>query len=133
MVKPGQFLGYAMSLFLLAGCAVQVQSTQLRSIDYPVRPGDYIIAIYRDTLPQTSFVEIAAVQARKRGIDSNEKVINALKDRARELGGDAIIGLTLKTVSRDIIDVNKGFRTVRYQIYLGTVIRFLKPHRNTDY
>jgi len=78
-------------------------------------------------LPQTSFVEIAAVQARKRGIDSDEKVINALKDRARELGGDAIIGLALKTISRDIIDVHKGFRTVRYQIYLGTVIRFLKP------
>lgn len=127
MLKQGHLLGYAMSFFLLAGCAVQVQSTQLRSTDYQARPGDHIIAIYRDTLPQISFFEIAAVQARKRGIDSNEKVINALKDRARELGGDAIIGLTIKTVSRDIIDVHKGFRTVRYQIYLGTVIRFLKP------
>lgn len=132
MLKPGQLLGYAMSLFLLAGCAVQVQSTQLRSTDYPARPGDHIIAIYRDTLPQTSFVEIAAVQARKRGIDSEEKVINALKDRARELGGDAIIGLTIKTVSRDIIDVHKGFRTVRYQIYMGTVIRFLRPSHFAD-
>ena len=132
MVKPGQFPVYAMSFFLLAGCAVQVQSTQLRSMDYPSRPDNHLIAIYRDTLPQTSFIEIAAVQARKRGIDSEEKVINALKERARELGGDAIIGLAIKTVSREIIDVHKGFRTVRYQIYMGTVIRFLRPSHFAD-
>ena len=122
-----RLLGYICLLVLLGGCAVNVQSAQLCFRKYPPRPSGYLIEVYQDVLPEAPFVEIAAVKARKRGIDSVKKIISALQEQARKLGGDAIINLSESIESRTIIDVNRGERIVRLKFYSATVIRFIEP------
>ncbi|MFC1595641.1 hypothetical protein ACFL3X_01865 [Gemmatimonadota bacterium] len=119
--------GYICLLVLLGGCAVNVQSAQLSMRKYPPRPGNYLIEVYQDVLPEAPFVEIAAVKARKRGINSAKKVIGALQERARMLGGDAIINLSESIESSTIFDVHRGERIVRLKFYSATVIRFIEP------
>ncbi len=92
---------------------------------YSPRPSGYLIEVYQDVLPEAPFVEIAAVKARRRGIDSAKKVISALQEQARKLGGDAIINLSESIESSTIFDVHRGERIVRLRFYSATVIRFL--------
>jgi len=119
--------GYICLLVLMSGCAITVQSAQLSNQKYPPQPSYHPIEVYQDVLPETPYVEIAAVKARKRGTDSVKKVVSALQEQARKLGGDAIIDLSESIESRTIFDVHRGERIVRTKFHSATVIRFIEP------
>jgi len=94
----------------LAGCATASQVVPLTASKYAPRPADYPILLYSAALPTCAFEEIAIVRAHKEiGFVSRDAVVDALRRKARELGGDALVRLS-------IVD-DKG-------VLSGTVVRF---------
>lgn len=100
------------------GCSAAVRSTQLGHT-YAPRPSDAEVQLYSVRVPQCAFEEISLVTAFADPIVliSQENAIEAAKRRARDLGGDAIVGLTDFPSSSD--GDPGGIR--------GTVIRFADP------
>jgi hypothetical protein len=111
-------------MFLLCICSSCMPALRVtRFTQYPAKPPNHEIKIYRTTLPDRRFEEIGIVSSRQinRFIEM-EQVLESMREAAREMGGDAIIGLT---------EVNEAQGFVRGDIerdpvLSGTVIRFLK-------
>lgn len=89
--------------------------TPLGGEDVPPRPNDYEISFFSAKIPQCQFVEIALVRVTSQLFVSKTELIDALKNRARELGGDAIVNLATF--------VEQGEKLDRLG-YTGTIIRF---------
>jgi hypothetical protein len=111
-------------LLSLAGCGPAVQSMLFVSPAPTPKPPGYPIRIYSETRPECPFEEIGRVSSRKRGtLVSMDKVTESLRERARKMGGDAIIGLGERpsivesTVAADDVPV-----------FSGTVVRFEDPN-----
>jgi len=78
---------------LLAGCSPAVRSTVF--VDRPPKPADQPIRVYRTLLPQCPYEEIGLVTSGQGNkFTSTEAALDALRTRAREMGGDAVIGLS---------------------------------------
>jgi hypothetical protein len=103
-----------MTVAFLAGCATASQVVPLAVTEYAPRPADYPILLYSAALPTCAFEEIAIIRAHKEvGFVSGGAVVHALRRKARELGGDAVVRVSL-------LDDKGGLS--------GTVVRF----RNDD-
>jgi len=95
-----------------------------RFATYPSQPPNHEIKIYRTTLPDRQYEEIGIVSSRQRNkFISMEEVLESLKKAARQMGGDAIIGLTENNEAQGIIG-DTGILD-RDPVLSGTVIRFL--------
>src|SRR5687768_2958759 len=93
-----RFVAPAVLATLLSGCAPSVDTVRLSPVAYPPRPADFRIRMYSTERPRCPFEEIGTVRSRKPGFwVSMDDVAEAIRDVARELGGDAIIGLTNAT------------------------------------
>ena len=96
-----------LSLFFAAACSPSVHVTRLAATPYAARASDYPIAIFREARPRCPFDELAVVSARPMTMfQVGDALIETLRVKAREIGGDAITGLTLDAS------------------YSGTVIRY---------
>ncbi len=99
-----------MAVAFLAGCATASQVVPLAATKYAPRPADYPILLYSAVLPTCAFEEIAIVRAHKEvAFVSREAVVDALRRKARDLGGDAVVRVSM-------VD-DKG-------VLSGTVVRF---------
>ncbi|MEJ2218365.1 MAG: hypothetical protein P8099_17315 [Gemmatimonadota bacterium] len=113
------------SLLLLTACGPAISSAFFEQA--PPRPPDSQVQLYSTRLPSCPYEEIGLVRGRKRAFSSMQAVLASLQRRAREMGGDAIVGLgqgrtvTGATVVNDVasVDVSDGLA--------GTVIRFTDP------
>jgi hypothetical protein len=93
------------------------------------RPPDHPILIYSSKLPTCPYEEIGIING-KQGDSSLESTLNAVRKRAREMGGDAVVGLSqTQTVSGGTyVSTSEGLAV--------TVVRFTdeacrEPH-NSD-
>ena len=92
------------------GCATSTGVVPFAPTKYQPRPKDYSIALYSAQLPTCPFEEIAIVSARAEyNFVSTGAVAEALRKKARQLGGDALVRVGFVD-SHDTIS--------------GTVIRF---------
>ena len=93
----------------LFGCATTTHVVRSSPTTYESKPGSSPVQLYSAQLPSCPFEEIGLVKARREyNIVPNAAVVDALRDKARELGGDALVGVSF--VSDDDL--------------AGTVIRF---------
>lgn len=109
-------LGVALSLI---GCGPAVRSTPFET--FPPHPADHPIGIYSTKTPECPYEEVGLVSARRRYalVMSMSDVLEALKERARAMGGDAVMGVSEGAeVSGDGEDVTST------PVLSGTVIRF---------
>lgn len=100
------------------------------AVDAPVR-------IYRNSLPRCEFEEVGLIRTWGGGLDRQAE---ALRKRARQMGGAAIVGLTQAEqsspgraeVTTTVPDSGRvvsvaSFHVDRVNVLSGTVFRFLDP------
>jgi hypothetical protein len=113
-------------LAAVCGCTAATRATRFAA--YPPRPADHEIRIYRTTVPEEPYEEIGIVSSRQRNkFISMEAVLESLKQQAREMGGDAIIGLTEANEAQGFVG-DTGILD-RDPVLSGTVIRFLEDDK----
>jgi hypothetical protein len=108
---------------LLVACGPAVRSAPFKSV--PARPPDHEIMLFSTKLPSCPYDEIGLVTAKPEyRWNSHEDVLEALKQRARKMGGDAVVGLSQQqtvnggTVWGSTVNINSS------DALTGTVIRF---------
>jgi hypothetical protein len=115
----------AVSVFpiLLVACGPAVQSAPFHSV--PPRPADHQIVLFSTKLPTCPYEEVGLVTGHRRhGFNSYESVLEAMKDRAREMGGDAIVALSQQQTVNGGTVVGKAVSINTSEGLSGTVIRF---------
>jgi hypothetical protein len=110
----------------LAGCGPAIQSANF-STPAP-EPTTAEILLYSTKLPECPYEEVGLISGRSRVFwTSQEAVLAHMRERAREMGGDAIVGLgtsevvTGGTHVAGTVNVNSANRMA------GTVVRFTDP------
>lgn len=110
---------------MLAACVPSVDTVRLSPVRYPPRPDDFRIRMYSTQRPRCPFEEIGTVRSRKPGFwVSMEDVAESVRDVARELGGDAIIGVTNATQLNGGTVIGSTVSIDTDPVLSGTVIRF---------
>lgn len=110
-----------LAALLVAGCGPRVQSARFGETPAP-RPATQPIQVFSTKLPECPFEELALVRVEKRhGFTSLQAMLDAMRHRAREMGGDAVVGVG-HTTGVDA-GVAGGTATTTDGI-AGTVIRF---------
>ncbi|MFQ5753399.1 MAG: hypothetical protein ACE5HI_15525 [bacterium] len=113
-------------LLIVSGCSPAVRSTAFQS--YTPKPKEHPIKIYRTKQPKCPYEEIGIVSSRQRNkLISMEKVMESLKQRAREMGGDAVIGLGEQNETQGAVTPEGAVVLDRDPVLSGTVIRFKEP------
>jgi ABC-type sugar transport system substrate-binding protein len=118
-------LSMAMTLTALAGvtgCGPAVQSTPFAVLS--PQSTDRPVAIYSTKSPECAYEEVGLVSARQRSswFNSMTDVLDALKERARAMGGDAVIQVS---EGREVSGGGSNGGNVSSDAVLsGTVIRF---------
>lgn len=87
---------------LCVACAPRVRMTMIGQPTAPT-PDQSEILVFSASVPDCPFEEIALISARmgaKPGMGMDD-LLAALKDRARELGGHAVVGLTERPATKE--------------------------------
>jgi hypothetical protein len=125
MMKNRRLAMAALFVPMVIGCAPSVDTVRLSPVRYPPRPHDFRIRMYSTERPRCPFEEIGTVRSRKPGFwVSMEDVAESVRDVARELGGDAIIGLTNTTQLNGGTVIGSTVSIDTDPVLNGTVIRF---------
>ena len=80
-------IGLAVLVLAAAGCG---QTTRLTEKAYPAYPDDHPIEVFTER-PTRPYVEVAIVTESSEWTSDRQKLLAALKHRARSVGADAII------------------------------------------
>lgn len=101
----------------LSGCVPKV-TARIYGDAYPARPESAEVQLYSVDLPECPFDEIALVSVLPKyqvAGRPRDQVFRALREKVRELGGDAVVGMTVLQAPPDngLVD---GVQ--------GTVVRF---------
>jgi hypothetical protein len=116
-------------LILVAACAglsgPTVRVTNLRPGPFEPRPAIYDIRIYRDSQPRCAFEEIAHLSTDQTvDIHTPDALLEILRVKAREIGGDAIINLDSEIHTAGMSGTNGQVTLEKTPVWSGTVIRF---------
>jgi hypothetical protein len=78
----------------LAGCATPpvVKADRFGAVVEPVRASDAPVTLFADSLPACAFRRVGYVRVEGRDSRDRARLPELLKDAARDLGGDAVIG-----------------------------------------
>jgi hypothetical protein len=115
-------------LLSLVACGPAIRSMTFLSPPPAPKPRTHPIAFYQEARPECPYEEVGTVSARKRsGLVSMEAVAEGLRQRAREIGGDAIIGVGERVETRGGSVVGRTVVANNDPVISGTVIRFRDP------
>jgi hypothetical protein len=117
-------------LLLAAGCASGLDSAVFMAA--PTAPADAEVRIYRTQRPACDYDELGIVTWQpKHGFQKLQSGVDKMRERAREMGGDAILGFSLgdrvdgsTTVSADSSGLRFGSSIDTRTVASGTVVRF---------
>jgi hypothetical protein len=124
MIAPLRFAITILAVSL-AGCSPVVDTARLSPVTYPPRPADFRIRMYSTERPRCAFEELATVRSRKpTWFVSMEDVAESIRRVARELGGDAVIGVTNASQLSGGTVIGGTVSVDSDPILTGTVIRF---------
>ncbi len=93
-------------LLTMTGCVSADFASSKMSVAYPPRTSPENIEMFRTSMPSKKFIEIGAVSA---CCTYSEELIQALRKKASEVGGDAIVAIDLDATNGATASV------VRYQ------------------
>src|SRR5262245_11410698 len=83
----------ATAALAVVGCAPAVSSAAFLSPAPEPRPADHPVRFYAEARPQCPYEEVGTISARKRA-GTMDDALDAIRTRVREMGGDAVIGVT---------------------------------------
>jgi hypothetical protein len=110
---------------VLGGCAPAVDTVRLTPVPYPPRPADFRIRMYSTERPRCPFEELGTVRSRKPSfLVSMDDVAESVRRVARELGGDAVIGLTNSSQISGGTVIGGSVSVDSDPVISGTIIRF---------
>src|ERR1035437_4380184 len=108
---------------VLSGPPVRV--TKLWPEPLEPRPADYEIRIYQEKQPRCAFDEIARLSTDQTAdIHTGDALVEILRVKARELGGDAIINLSSETHTAGMTGTDARVTLEKTPVWSGSVIRF---------
>ena len=110
---------------VLTACGPAVSSGRFGEMPLPPTTGD--VQLFSSKMPSCAYDEVGLVHVRRRhGFTDLQQLVDAMKERARVMGGHAVVGVALApkvegTISIEGADVStdEGLR--------GTVVRFKDP------
>jgi hypothetical protein len=112
------------ALLLLAACGPAVESARYQPAPAAPRSDPAAIRIYENTVPLCDFTELGVVRVTPRhGWHSLESMVERLRARAAELGGDAVLGASIRDVITGGSVTDGVISTARERVVTGTVIR----------
>lgn len=119
----------ALLLLLPAGCAPAVHSATYLPGSASPRPEQAPVRIYQETRPRCPFEEIGWVRGAPRTrFDSPDEVLEAMRARARRMGGDAIVAFSAGERPEGAVVTGEGAVAVagvsHGSVFQGTVVRF---------
>lgn len=110
---------------LFVGCGPAVSSAVF--MDVAPRAPEHEIQLYSTKLPSCPYEEVGVIRAKRRAFASLQDVLAALKERARGMGGDAVVGVgQTQSVSGGVV-VENVVSVGSQEGLAGTVIRFTDP------
>lgn len=119
---------FVISGLCLLGCTPATRVVRLSPTEYDPRPEHYPIRLYRESLPECPYEEIGIVTSRQRHkLISMDTVAESLREKARELGGDAVIRLSEQDQIQGAVVSSSEVKLDRDPVLSGTVIRFTRP------
>lgn len=115
-------LYFMLCAFLLSGCC-KVQYAPFVSDKFPVKPINEI-TIYSTSLPDRPYFEIGMIEVDAPPKASLTTIIKSLKQKASEVGADAIIITNDRGEIAAVVPSGGFFIPIRRQIYQATAVRF---------
>jgi hypothetical protein len=82
------------------------------------------IKFYNDQRPRCPYKEVGAVSAESRFLASWSSVVRKAREKAHEMGGDAIVGVKEKTRISDAVVIDGNGSASEVTALSGTVIRY---------
>jgi hypothetical protein len=111
---------------VVTGCAPSVQATRFSQL--PPRPTDQEVLLYSTKIPECPYDEIGLVSGKPRTPwTSGDRVLAAVRARALELGGDAIVGLGQVRRVTGGTAVGESVSLDTTTDLTGTIVRFTDP------
>lgn len=111
---------------MAVGCAPAVQSARFG--EFSPRPSDHEVRLYSTKVPECPYEEVALVTGKARTPwTSTDRVLAAVRSRALELGGDAIVGLGQVRRVTGGTAVGESVSLDTTTDLSGTVVRFTDP------
>jgi hypothetical protein len=110
----------------LGACGPAISSANFMTV--APRPVEHEIALYSTKLPTCPYEEIGVVRGKRRALTSLQQVLSAIQQRARKMGGDAVVGLGQTVNVRGGIVVDNVVSVESQEGLTGTVIRFSEPN-----
>lgn len=113
-------------LLLIAGCAPSINSATFRPEARTEPASDAPVRVYAEARPRCPVEEVGIVSGTwSNGLlpSSPDQVLQAMRERARKMGGDAIVGLTTSEVV-DVQAVPAVGGTLPTHVLRGIVVRF---------
>lgn len=116
----------SLSACSLIAAAPYARSTALTPAAYPPRPSHHPIQFFVSTRPRCAFREIANIRASaSRFWQSRDDVLEALRSKAREIGGDAVVAFREESVVTGVSENESGGVDLdRTYVPQGIVIRY---------
>jgi len=118
-----KFLIVVLLGLLITGCC-KVQYAPFISDKFPSKPVDEII-IYHSSCPDRPYTEIGIIEVNAPPAASLSRIINAIKQKASEIGADAVIlGIGNDKIRGVVAPTGGIFIPIRRQVLQATAIRF---------
>lgn len=106
-----------------AACGPRIREARFRT--YPPRDASHEILVYQTTRPECSFEEVGTITVEKRNaFVSSQEMLDSLRERARRMGGDALLGLAEGNRVAGAAPVGAAIAVANRQTFSSTVIRF---------
>lgn len=106
----------------LAACGARVSSASF--VEAPPKPPGHEIRLYSTRLPTCPYEEIGLVRSQRGQFGSLDGALDALKRRARDMGGDAVVGLGQGVSVAGGTAIGDVSTVSSQEVLAGTVIRF---------
>jgi hypothetical protein len=121
----------AVGLFITVatlGCSPTVSSIPFLSPAPSPQAADHPILLFNETRPACPYQEVGSVVVRQGSSDASvDKLVDALRVKAREMGGDAIIGVGQSVESGGGTVIGHSVIASNKPVVSGTVVRFSDP------
>ena len=123
-----RYAKFALLVFVSACAAASgptVRVTNVRPEQWEPRPASYDIRIYTDKEPRCEYTTIALLSTdQTRDIRTVDDLLQILRSKARELGGDAIMKLGHETSTAGIAGHDYSYTLEKTEVWSGTLIRW---------
>jgi hypothetical protein len=112
---------------LAAACGPQIASSVI--VKSPPQPADHDIQVFLTRVPECPYQELGTVTASEGALAGGVNTyLPAMKRRARELGGDALVGYKTANTTAGYVTVAPNVTAaVDGEIHSAVVVRFTKP------